>query len=90
MTDLRELAERVAHGEGCDNALDVEIEVALFKPDAISRSARPNAAGTKVVYINHDGTQATHWAEEWTEDRPGAAAAILRALATTGEQSNHD
>lgn len=86
MTDLRELAERVANGKGCDNALDVEIEVALFTPDLESIAVRANAAGTKVIYSNRCGTESTHWAEEWTADRPSAAA-YLRALATTREQS---
>ena len=84
--ELLALADRVAGGNGLDNALDVLIEVALFEPGEGCLSARANAAGTKVIYSYVDGTQKTHWAEEWTAIRSEAAASLrsaaLRAQAT--------
>lgn len=83
--EMLALAERVAGGKGLDNALDVEIEVALFEPGEAAASARANAAGTKVIYTYTDGTQRTHWAEEWTAIR-GEAALTLRSRAQSPEQ----
>lgn len=76
MTDLTSLADRVEAGTTTDNALDVLVEVALFKPDEFYRSVRANAAGTKVVYTDHDGKDHTHWAGDWT-----LTAAIRRSTA---------
>lgn len=73
------LAERCDKPGGADNALDVEIEIALFQPDELYLAVRANAAGTKVIYTDHGGNEATHWARDWTMDRPAAADA-LRAM----------
>jgi hypothetical protein len=73
-----ELADRVETGRGCDNALDVLIEVALFSPCAQFASARANSAGSKIIYMSTAGRSSTHWAEEWTADRPGAVALLRR------------
>lgn len=79
---LRDLIERVEAGE-TGNALDVLIEVALFHPGEMWRSARPNDAGTKIVFTNVDGDSCTCWAGDWTE-RPETTLASLRAHMGTG------
>lgn len=81
MTDLHALAGRVEAGKGTSNALDVEVEIALFRPDELYLGVRANAAGTKVIYTDHGGNEATHWARDWTADRPGTAHS-LRAIAS--------
>jgi len=84
MTDPRiaKLAAAVVNGTGLDNALDVRIEVALFKPDEEFSSARANHAGTKVIYTRHNGTELTCWAPDWTKNRQQVAAYLK-------EQSSH-
>src|SRR3546814_11715229 len=72
------LMDRLADGEQ-GNDLDVQIEVALFKPDDDHVSAHANSAGTKVIYIDAEGQEFTHWAPEWTHDS-AAALASLKAL----------
>lgn len=79
---LLALAERVSSGRGCDNALDVEIEVAVFDEPHIA--VRANAAGTKVIYTK-GGKDMTHWAPDWTKDRAGTAAALRAHAAIAGE-----
>ena len=80
MTDLIKRRER---GER-SNRLDVLIEVALFTPDDITHDAVPNAAGTKVIYANRDGSFSTHWARDWSL-RPAETIAILKATDTGRE-----
>ena len=75
-----ELAERVATERGADNALDVLVEIALFKPDELVKAVRANNAGTKVIFSIKGGQDRTCWAGDWTMDRPRTAAA-LRARA---------
>lgn len=75
--ELLELAER-CEVSGYDNSLDVQIEVAMFKPNTVYAHCRANAAGTKVIYTDHVGNEVTCWAEEWT-CRPNTASR-LRAL----------
>jgi hypothetical protein len=81
---LLELAERVEAltGPHSNNGLDVLCEVALFKPDDSSSAARPNSAGTKVVYTDRrSGRTVAHWAREWTcDDARQSTAAALRTL----------
>lgn len=72
------LMDRLADGEQ-GNDLDVQIEAALFKPDDDHVSAHANSAGTKVIYIDAEGQEFTHWAPEWTHDS-AAALASLKAL----------
>lgn len=78
MTDFANLIARLEGGDK-SNKLDVLIEVALFQPDATHFDAVPNAAGTKVIYANRDGSFQTHWAPVW-RFRAGEAIALLRAL----------
>lgn len=82
------LADRCEAASGADNALDVLIEVAMFEPDDFWRAVRPNAAGTKVIYTNVNGTDVTCWAHDWTitDRRRRETAAALRAK----EQTNAD
>lgn len=68
------LVERLEAGE-FSNELDVLIEVALFAPEA-----RPNAAGTKVIYTNPDGSLSTHWAPDHCL-HPAESIAALRTVA---------
>lgn len=76
MADLEELAGRVDGLKKPDNALDVLIEVAMFRPEPGWRSCRANAAGTKVIYTDDDGRDHTHWAPPWTMVTKTAAAAL--------------
>lgn len=71
------LIQRLEKGER-NNSLDVLIEVALFEPDEKTFDAVPNAAGSKVIYANRDGSFSTHWAREWT-NQPTYAARLLQA-----------
>ena len=68
MSILSCLIERLEGGE-TGNALDVLIEVALFKPGRAYRAIRANAAGTKVIYTDKAGNDVTCWAEDWTTAR---------------------
>lgn len=79
--DLLALAERVEQTEQADNALDVLVEIALFRPNSVYKSIRTNSAGTKVIYTDQAGNDVTCWAEGWTisNDERTATAAALRA-----------
>ena len=70
------LVERLRAATGPNNGLDVLVEVALFEPDSEFISARPNAAGTKVIFTRHDGSEATFWAEDYTFTRGQRKEAI--------------
>lgn len=83
MLELIERLERLRKTKRRSNELDVLVEVAIFKPDAIYASARANAAGTKVIYVRHDDVQETHWAPEHTGDIE-ASIAILSAKGEGG------
>lgn len=74
---LSSLIDRVRAGER-SNALDVEIEVAVFSPDENYASIRPNSPGTKVIYRTHRGAEQTCWAADWTMF-PQVAEAALKA-----------
>lgn len=84
MTDPEALAKAVEQAEGPDNALDVLIECALFVPDAEFLAIRPNDAGTKVICTRADGRETTHWADDWTMNRPACAAALRAHIERTG------
>ncbi len=77
------LIERLEKGER-SNALDVQIEVALFEADEQTFDAVPNAAGTKVIYANRDGSFSTHWAPDWSLKREQAIKALRARTSTTG------
>lgn len=72
-----ELIRRLENGER-NNELDVQIEVALFKPSADETALRANAAGTKVISTDANGKETTHWAADWGRSS-GYALAKLRA-----------
>lgn len=75
------LAEKVAKTKRSCNALDVQIEIALFEPDAAYSAIRANSAGTKVIYTTPAGQDTTYRARDWTADR-AVTLAVLRARAT--------
>jgi len=75
------LIDRIEGGKGEDSALDVLIEVALFEPDTHYDAARPNFAGTKVIYTRRtDGSLQTCWAFHWTSNRAESANLIRATL----------
>ena len=82
------LAERVDAQTGCNNRLDVQVALALFKPDSDFASARANFAGSKIVLMDHNGKKHVCWAEDhtwrkWSRDK---ASAALRAIAEGMEE----
>lgn len=60
------------------NYYDVLCEIALFEPDVIHRSIRANAAGTKVIYTDHEGNDTTCWARDWTTNIPYVISMLER------------
>lgn len=80
--ELASLIKRVKAAKGGSNALDMEIEIAVFKPDGLHTSARANAAGTKLVYERKDGGTDTHWAGDYTLNAASRehAVALLTSL----------
>ena len=81
-TTLLALASRVEAATASDNALDVLVEMALFKPCAVWSAVRANDAGTKVIYTRSSGREYTCLAGDWTmENARSEAAASLRAIA---------
>lgn len=84
---LSDLLARVKRCKSADNALDVAIEVATFKPDAVSASVRPNNAGTKVIYTMQDGSVATFRAADWTLSEKSRLRAVqaIQSLIAKGE-----
>lgn len=67
LPDPETLANRVEALETYgDNGLDVQVEVALFRPGEAYRRIRANSAGTKVIYTDADGCDMTFWADDWT------------------------
>lgn len=55
MTDLTYLLERLKTASVPNNALDIEIDIALFEPDERYVAVRPNNANTKLVYTTMGG-----------------------------------
>ena len=76
-----ELASIVENACRSDNALDVMIEVALFKPNSTYSAVRADDMGTDVIYTDHAGNEVICPAEDWTlgQDARDATAAILKA-----------
>lgn len=81
-TEIEGLVERLRQATGPDNALDIAIDIALFKPDRDHVSVRANNAGTKLVYTRPDGRTDTFLARDHTlnERRRFKAIALLTAL----------
>ena len=77
-TELEALAGKAS------NAMDVRVEVALFKPNSVYSAVRANAAGTKVIYTDHAGNEVTCWAQEWSH--PTVAPTIIAALKAQEER----
>lgn len=77
---ISELIARVEAATGADNELDVQIEISIER--ALGATVRANAAGTKVIYTNKDGTDQTCMAWDWTQDESAriATAVKLRAI----------
>lgn len=83
-----ELARRVELVMGSDNALDVQVEIAMFRPNSVYSAVRANSAGTKVIYTDRAGNEVTCWSEDWTmEPRRAATVAALRARAAEHHRS---
>lgn len=78
MSERKELIARLTKAKKATNEMDVELEVALFKPNQIVVAVRPNSAGTKVIYTKADGSEMTCWAREWSLN-PCEAIALLSA-----------
>lgn len=88
LAKLDELIARVEKGRDLSNALDIEIEIALFQPDEVYASVAPNHAGTKVVYTRHSGKTNTFWAMDHTLDELNRSRAVdrLKALRESSER----
>jgi hypothetical protein len=84
MTSIPDIIEKLEKARGPDNALDIEIDIALFKPDDWHVSVRANAAGTKLVYTRHDGGTDTYRAWDHTLGAAARNLAVerLRALSS--------
>ena len=82
MTDREELLERLRLNDAPDNALDIAIDLALFKPDEQHKSVRANDAGTKLVYTRRTGGTDTFLARDHTLNSASRAiaASLLRSL----------
>ena len=79
---LTALAHRVRDGSGISNALDMEIEIALFDPPEDGFvSVQPNATRTKLIYRRADGTTVTCRAHDWTMGRRDYLAAKILSRA---------
>ena len=84
---LTRLADRVEGARGMDNALDVQVEIALFQPCQAYASIRANAAGSKTICTDHSGRDMTFWARDYTisaGNRRQAAAALRAHAALDG------
>lgn len=81
----QDLIDRLLKGES-SNELDVLIEVATFVPDEVYSAARPNAAGTKVIFTRRNGKDETCWAHDWHLAR-GIAVTELQAAIARATQS---
>ncbi len=76
---LNALADEVLAALSADNAVDVRVELALFKPGSAYTAIRANDAGTKIIYTDRAGNEVTCWAQDWTLDR-GRRDATAKAL----------
>lgn len=63
---MRDLIEKLEALTEPSNAIDIQIEIALFEPDADYASVCPNNAGTKVIYTDRGENNHTFWAADYT------------------------
>lgn len=70
LSEIRALIQRLEKAPTGSNELDVLMEQALFRPDAISTAIRANNAGTKIIVTMVNGLgeleDHTFWARDWT------------------------
>ncbi|MFM9829713.1 MAG: hypothetical protein ACKVOB_13390 [Sphingomonas sp.] len=81
--ELLALADRIDADERT-NALDVAIDLVLFRPCAHYVAIRANSAGTKAIYTDKDGNDHTHWSIDWSalpETAPALRSLAARAVA---------
>lgn len=71
-----DLLRRLEECAGSDNAIDMDIEIALFRPDGKYASVRKNTAGTKLIYMRTDGRSETFLAWDWSMHKDSARAAL--------------
>jgi hypothetical protein len=83
---LTKLAERVGRLDRSNNAIDVLVELAMFKPGTCYTACRANNAGTKVIFTDRAGNDITSWADDWTiaARRKATAATLLARAEQTG------
>jgi hypothetical protein len=81
-----EVLARVEGATGADNALDIAIDIALFRPDSRHVSVRANSAGTKLVYTRHDGGTDTFWARDHTLDAVGRDLPIVHKPSCSSQE----
>lgn len=80
MTDaLANLLARLENGER-GNAIDVDIEIALFEPDTLWKKCRANSAKTKVIYTRFGKKESTHWAYHWSDEPADTIAKIKERI----------
>ncbi|MEQ9634638.1 MAG: hypothetical protein RLW68_00990 [Devosia marina] len=76
MDDPKILIRRVKSARSANNALDMAVEMAAFRPDEKYASVRANHAGTKLIYTTLEGKEETCWAFDWTLNDKNRRAAV--------------
>lgn len=83
--DIAELIARVEAATGADNELDVAVELAIER--ALGATVRANAAGTKLIYTNPDGTEQTCRAWDWTQNEEARQTTLKRLRAIQNKEA---
>lgn len=83
--DIAELIARVEAATRPDNELDVAVELAIER--ALGATVRANAAGTKLIYTNPDGTEQTCMAWDWTQDEEARQTTSKRLRAIQNKEA---
>lgn len=83
---LNDLIGKLSRARKADNALDIAVDIALFKPDDRHVSVGINAAGTKLIYRRPDGTTDTYRALDHSLN-PETRAAAIKALQALAEEA---
>jgi hypothetical protein len=78
---LLDLADRFDAGDEPDDELDLLADVALFQPDDNWVACRISPVSRRVVLTTKDGRSVHVEVGEWTNDRPGTAAALRERAA---------